>query len=266
MSTCTEIPSCSNISPLEPCGSLKHRSSHLHSTVWYALTHVCTNTQKCTCIPYLYGGSWPSPWQLVRWVLSLARCSFLMFFSWKGYCFTVLWYKWMACQCVVFVPSLALWALGKAWVLHLKATPMCVLLKNPQLVHSLSQQKSAVLSHNPTSSSPCPPFLFCQGLPPFFLCRYSAETSEWQWETSWDREARTEKSAPVLLSSQSLWKEILPWHKESSIFCARKHLRPFLVAAVPAPLAQSHPRCASPHSSHPFHCFPFVTRMSLNLI
>lgn len=71
-----------------------------------------------------------------------------------------------------------------------------------------------------------PFFLFCFS-PHLFTRWYSWETSEWQWETSWGRGARREKSAPVLLSGRSLWKEILPCHKESSIFCASEALGAF---------------------------------------
>lgn len=117
---------------------------------------------------------------------------------------------------------------------------------------------SHIIPQAPCSST-CPSFLFYRGLPPhhlLFPCWYSGETSEWQWKTSWGREARREKCAPVLLSCISLWKEILPWHKGSSIFCVRKHLRPFLSVVVPAPLAWSHPCCAFLRGSHLFHCFP----------
>lgn len=67
------------------------------------------------------------------------------------------------CVCVWFCcPAWALWALGKAWVLHVKrphpCAPFIKKLCSPQLVYSVSQHKSELPSHNPTSVSPCPPF------------------------------------------------------------------------------------------------------------
>lgn len=115
-----------------------------------------------------------------------------------------------------------------------------------------------------------PFFLFCFS-PHLFTRRYSWETSEWQWETSWGRGARREKSAPVLLSGRSLWKEILPCHKESSIFCASEALGAFSCRGCTGPPRKRKkkkippPLWLSPHGSHPFHCFPFVTHLSLSL-
>lgn len=111
----------------------------------------------------------------------------------------------MASQSVGFLPDPALEAFGKVWVFHLKATPKCVFYKKKKktkkqtqflsLVLCFSQHLSAPLSHYPTSSSPCPPFVFvllvflvrgCPHPPP------PADTVEKQANDS-ERQAEAEK-------------------------------------------------------------------------
>lgn len=143
------------------------------------------------------------------------------------------------------------------WVFHLKSPA-------PKLDVSLSPHKSVLLSHNPTQglqtprSFSCLPslrsFLSVWHRPPSFY----VDTVQKQVSDS-ERQARRERSASVLLRSPSLWREILPWHKESSIFCVRKHLRPFLVAAVPAPLTQPYPPGVFPPMVlNPFIALPLL--------
>lgn len=62
----------------------------------------------------------------------------------------------------------------------------------------------------------------------------------------------------VFCLAADLWKKILLWYKKSSIFCARKHLRPFLLPEYRPHSHTTIPFVSSHHSPHPFHCFPLL--------
>lgn len=106
-------------------------------------------------------------------------------------------------------------------------------------------------SHYLISSSPCPFSLSRIATPPLW---YSGETSDWQWETSWGRDARWEKPAPVLLSSQSLKGKSSPGTKRAPSFVQQSTWGLFLLCGAGPPLH-------SPTPVMPFPCMvltPFI--------
>ena len=150
-------------------------------------------------------------------------------------------------------------------------THVRLLLKNsapPELVYSLSQQ---LPSHNPTSVSPCPPFF-----PLLFFSPPLYTLIQWRnmWVTVRDKLRQRSEEGEICscvveqpisvkgnppLSQREL--HLLCKWSTRGLFLSRLHRPPSQKerkTKIPPPL------WLSPHGSHPFHCFPFVTHLSLS--